>query len=77
MRLAADTSGDDTAMQVVRARPADLVDACWDNRDGGHVKIDGVQTYDGEGLCNDLYPAFPTTATSPARRWRTTSSSAR
>ena len=25
------------------------------------MKIDGVQTYDGEGLCNDLYPAFPTT----------------
>ena len=59
-RLRADTSGDDTATKVVRARPAYLVDACWDNRDGGHLKVDGVQTYDGEGLCNDLYPAFPT-----------------
>ena len=58
--LAADTSGAAAAMKVVRARPASLEDACWDNREGGHVKIDGVQTYDGEGLCNDLYPAFPT-----------------
>ena len=58
--LAADTSRDDAAMKVVGARPASLEDACWDNRDGGHVKIGGVQTYDGEGLCNDLYPAFPT-----------------
>ncbi len=60
-RLTADTSDDDIATKVVRARPASLVDACWDNRDGGHVKIDEAQTYDGEGLCNDLYPAFPTT----------------
>jgi len=59
-RLAIDTLDDDAAMRVVRARPTHLVDACWDNRDGGHVKIDGVQTYDGEGPCNDLYPAFPT-----------------
>ena len=60
-RLVTDTSGDDTATKVVRARPTYLVDACWDNRDGGHVKVAGEQTYDGEGLCNDLYPAFPTT----------------
>ena len=59
--LTGDPSADDTATKVVRARPAHLVDACWDDRDGGHVKVDGVQTYDGEGLCNDLYPAFPTT----------------
>ncbi len=59
-RLAADTPGDDAAMRVVRARPTHLVDACWDNRDDRHVKIDGEQSYDGEGLCNDLYPAFPT-----------------
>jgi hypothetical protein len=58
--LTADTSGDDPATKVVRARPASLVDACWDNRDGGHLKVDGMQTYDGEGVCNDLYPAFPT-----------------
>ena len=58
--LAADTSRDAAATKVVRARPASLVDACWDNRDGGHVKVDEPQTYDGEGMCNDLYPAFPT-----------------
>ena len=40
-RLAADTSGDDTVTKVVRAKPTYLVDACWDNRDGGHVKIEG------------------------------------
>ena len=26
----------------------------------GYSQIEGVQTYDGEGVCNDLYPAFPT-----------------
>ena len=59
-RLGADESGDDAVTKVVRARPTALVDACWDNRDGGHVKVDERQTYDGEGTCNDLYPAFPT-----------------
>ena len=58
--LAADTSGDDAAMKVVSARPTSLVDACWDDRAGGHVKVDEPQTYDGEGMCNDLYPSFPT-----------------
>ena len=58
--LVADESGSDAAAKVVRARPAGLVDACWDNRDGGHVKVDEPQTYDGEGVCNDLYPSFPT-----------------
>ena len=60
MAFAADTSRDDAAMKVVGARPASLVDACWDNRDSGHVKVDEPQTYDGEGMCNDLYPSFPT-----------------
>ena len=58
--IAADDSDAAASMKVVRARPADLVDACWDNRDGQHLRIDAPQTYDGEGLCNDLYPAFPT-----------------
>jgi hypothetical protein len=58
--LAVDNATDDPAGAVVRARPVDLTDACWDNRNGGHVRVDQAQAYDGEGLCNDLYPAFPT-----------------
>ena len=58
--IAADDSDAAAVTKVVRARPADLVDACWDDRDGGHIRVDAPQTYDGEGLCNDLYPAFST-----------------
>ncbi len=59
-KLAADTSDADLAAKVVRAKPAELVDACWDNRVDPRVKIDEPQTFDGPGVCNELYPAFPT-----------------
>lgn len=39
---------------VVAAKPADLVDACW--RPTGE-KIEEPATYDGQGICNDLYPS--------------------
>jgi hypothetical protein len=51
-----DASGDPLPERVVRARPADFVDACWteDAR-----KIEETQSYDGPGECGALYPAFP------------------
>ena len=51
-----DTSGDPLPQRVVRAKPADLVDACW-TEDGR--KIEETQSYDGPGECGALYPAFP------------------
>ena len=58
--LAHDTSHSPLAEKVVRAKPADLVDSCWDYRSEPRVKIDEPQTFDGPGTCNELYPAFPT-----------------
>lgn len=51
-----DDSGNPLPERVVRARPADFVDACWteDTR-----KIEETQSYDGPGECGALYPAFP------------------
>ncbi len=48
------------AEQVVAAKPPALVDHCWDRRSESLIKIDETQTFDGGGLCNQLYPAFPT-----------------
>lgn len=55
-----DTSDTPAAEKVVRAKPADLVDSCWDNRAAPRVKVNEPQTFDGPGLCTELYPAFPT-----------------
>jgi hypothetical protein len=40
--------------KLVRAKPVDLVDACYDGT--GH-KIAEKQTYAGTGICNGLYPS--------------------
>jgi hypothetical protein len=53
--LAEDDSGDPLPARVVRARPADFVDACW-TEDGR--KIAETQIYDGPGECGRLYPSF-------------------
>ncbi|HUE96199.1 MAG TPA: DUF6351 family protein, partial [Longimicrobiaceae bacterium] len=54
-----DASTDPLARKVVRARPADLVDACWTP---AGEKIEERQTYDGPGECGVLYPSFPVPA---------------
>lgn len=55
-----DSTDLEAAEKVLRNRPASLVDACWDNRDGGHERIEEEQTFIGDSLCNELYPAYPT-----------------
>jgi hypothetical protein len=57
--LADDHSNDAQIAKVRRARPADLVDACW-TRDDRPQKIVEKATY-GAGRCESLYPAnsFP------------------
>ena len=53
--LAADTSADPAIVRVRRAKPADLVDACW-TREDAPQKIVEPATY-GSGRCEELYPA--------------------
>jgi hypothetical protein len=58
--VALDDSGDDLAEKVVRARPTELVDACWD-ADGNRIvepqEYDVDRLYDNTvGRCNELYP---------------------
>jgi hypothetical protein len=54
-RLTEDTSHDSTIVKLRRARPADLVDACW-TRDDTPQKIVEPAAY-GAGRCESLYPA--------------------
>ena len=54
--VTADASGDPLPERLVRARPTDLVDACW-TEDGRRIVEE--QTYDGPGECGRLYPSFP------------------
>ena len=55
--LAADDSADAAIDRVVRAKPADLVDACW-SRDDDPVKI-AEPMERGRGRCEELYPSAP------------------
>jgi hypothetical protein len=58
--LALDASGDPIAEKLIRAKPAELVDACWD---GEGTRIVEPQSFDESrlfdnsvGRCNTLYP---------------------
>ena len=55
--LAADASSDPAIERVARAKPADLVDACW-SRDDDPVKIAETMVR-GSGRCEELYPSAP------------------
>jgi hypothetical protein len=56
--LIADPSNASIANKIKRAKPSDLVDACFTNK--GTVKIAQLQVYTGATTCNQLYPAFST-----------------
>jgi hypothetical protein len=58
-KLSEDASHDSPIAKLRRAKPADLVDACW-TRDETPLKIVEKQVY-GSGRCEELYPshAFP------------------
>ncbi|HJN92821.1 MAG TPA: DUF6351 family protein, partial [Dehalococcoidia bacterium] len=60
LQIQADTSNDPQAVKVVRAKPADLVDACWDTRDEPPVTVNQPQAFENSGVCQELYPAFLT-----------------
>ena len=46
--------------RVVRAKPADLADNCWDTRGAERVNVTEPLAYDGAGTCSEIYPAYPT-----------------
>jgi len=58
--LALDGSTDPLATKVVRAKPADLVESCWDDEGQEVVEaqtFDRARVFDNtEGRCNTLYP---------------------
>ncbi len=51
-----DTSDRPQSVKVVGAKPGDLLDACFT---ASGTKIVEPQTFDGPGVCNQLYPSFP------------------
>ena len=56
--LALSGASNPTSWDIQRAKPSDLVDACFTNQ--GTVKIAQLQVYQGNTTCNALYPAFST-----------------
>jgi hypothetical protein len=55
-KLATSGSAYRNAWDIERAKPSDLVDACFTNQ--GTVKIAQLQVYQEDTTCNQLYPAF-------------------
>lgn len=54
--LTSDLSSDPLRVKVRRAKPADLLDACFTAT--GSMIVE-PQTFDGPGVCNTLFPSFP------------------
>lgn len=55
-----DTIETDPALRVVRARPASLVDSCWDTTGETVELLEEPLTFDGGSRCGQLYPAYQT-----------------
>ena len=56
-------AGDDLgprSERVASAKPADLVDNCWDTRGAERVNVREPLAYDGTGTCAEVYQAYPT-----------------
>ena len=60
---AGDGAGTSRADRVVAAKPADLVDNCWDTRGAERLNVREPLSADGEGTCADMYPVYPTPRT--------------
>jgi len=46
--------------RVAAAKPAALVDHCWDTRGPEPVRVTQPLSYESEGVCGELYRAYPT-----------------
>lgn len=55
--LAADVSDDSVIEKVVRAKPTDLVDACWSRGDKPEKISESMER--GRGRCEELFPSPP------------------
>ncbi|HUE96076.1 MAG TPA: DUF6351 family protein, partial [Longimicrobiaceae bacterium] len=60
MNIRADDSTTPLARKVVGAKPASLMDNCWDGEGEGRVNIAEPLRFDGTGRCSEIYPAYPT-----------------
>ena len=58
--IQADDESGRLSEKVVRAKPADLVDNCWDTRGQRRVNVTEPLAYDGVGVCSDIYPVYAT-----------------
>jgi hypothetical protein len=58
--IQADRSEADAAEKVVRNKPADLADGCWDNRGPERVQLTQSLSFSGSNECGQLYRAYPT-----------------
>jgi len=56
--IVGDKSDAPAGVKLRRAKPSDLVDACFTNN--GTVKIAETQVFQGNTTCNQLYPSFST-----------------
>ncbi len=57
-KFLADGTSAPNRVKINRAKPSDLVDACFTNK--GTVKVAELQVYQRDTTCNQLYPAFST-----------------
>lgn len=60
MNIQADGDPIGLSEKVVQAKPADVVDNCWDTRGPARVNVKEPLTYDGFGTCGQIYPAYST-----------------
>ncbi|MGD8290044.1 MAG: DUF6351 family protein [Gemmatimonadota bacterium] len=58
--VAGDASGVSRAERVVAAKPADLVDNCWDTSGEQRRNIEEPLSFDSTGECASIYPAYET-----------------
>jgi hypothetical protein len=58
--IQADNGSGRLSETVVRAKPADLMDNCWDEGSAGRVNLTEPLTFGGAGACGEIYPAYPT-----------------
>jgi hypothetical protein len=58
--IAADDGPGRLSDKVVRAKPSDVVDNCWDTQEAGRTNVTGALTYEGAGACGEIYPAYST-----------------
>ncbi len=60
LNMQSDNIGADPARRVVRARPASLVDSCWDTSGDEAELLEEPLTFNGGSRCGELYPTYKT-----------------